>query len=46
MVLALGAAPAVQLLIQAAAILGAATIRHIPDAFRGLGLIRTSKVLG
>jgi ribose transport system permease protein len=42
MVLALGAAPAVQLLIQAAAILGAATIRHIPDAFRGLGLIRIS----
>jgi hypothetical protein len=34
------------LLIQAAAILGAATIRHIPDAFRGLGLIRTSNVLG
>jgi ribose transport system permease protein len=46
MVLALGAAPAVQLLIQAAAILGAATLRHIPDAVRGLGLIRTSKVLG
>ena len=41
MVLALGAAPAVQLLIQAAAILGAATIRHIPDTVRGLGFHRS-----
>ena len=40
MVLALGAAPAVQLLIQATAILGAATIRHIPDTVRGLGFNR------
>ena len=43
MVLALGAAPAVQLLIQAAAILGAATIRHIPDTLRGLGFIWASE---
>ena len=36
MVLALGAGPAVQLLIQVAAILGAATIRHAPNIARGL----------
>ena len=38
MVLALGAGPAVQLLIQVAAILGAATIRHVPNMVRGLGV--------
>jgi ribose transport system permease protein len=42
MVLALGAAPAIQLLIQAASILGAATIRRIPETLRGLGIHRAA----
>jgi ribose transport system permease protein len=42
MVLALGAAPAVQLLIQAAAILVAATIRRIPEILRGVDFRRAS----
>jgi ribose transport system permease protein len=43
MVLALGAGTAVQLLIQVCAILGAATIRHIPDIVGGLGVGRAVK---
>jgi ribose transport system permease protein len=43
MVLALGAGPAIQLLIQVGAILGAAIIRHVPDIIRGFGGSRIGK---
>jgi ribose transport system permease protein len=37
MVLALGAGPAMQLLVQACAILLAITVRHLPSALRRFG---------